>query len=382
MPLRLLIATTVPETLAFILKDQPRFLSLHFDVHIVTSTGIHWEKLAAEQVPTHAVEMQRGISPVYDIFSLFNMIWLLLKVKPDIVHSYTPKAGFICMLAALFCRVPIRVHSFTGLIWPTASGWRKSLLKAVDRLMCACATEIIPEGYGVLHDLEKYHITEKSLRVIGNGNIAGIDVEHFSPKGFMIDDECMRLKKYYGINRQDFVFIFVGRLNRDKGIHELLDAFKQLPDQCKLLVLGALDDSAPISKEALHVLSSHPRVHWMGFQEDIRPAILASDVLVLPSYREGFPNVVLQAGAMERPVIATDINGCNEMITSGFNGWLVPIKNAEVLSEMMYLAFKTSASTLRKMGSSARIRVVSRFERTAHWQRMLTFYQSLHEMNP
>lgn len=375
----LLIATTVPETLAFILKDQPRFLSRHLDVDIVTSPSHQWGELVAEQVPIHAVAMERGISPVRDLVSLCKMIWLMFKLRPDIVHSYTPKAGFVCMLAAWVCRVPIRVHTFTGLIWPTASGWRKSLLKAIDRLLCACATEIIPEGYGVLHDLNKCQITNKPLRVIGNGNIAGVDVEYFSPQALMDKGEGTLLRKYYGIARRDFVFIFVGRLNRDKGINELLEAFKQLPDRCRLLVVGALDESAPISMEALHVLNSHPRVHWMGFQQDIRPAVSVSDVLVLPSYREGFPNVILQAGAMELPVIATDISGCNEVITSGFNGWLVPTQNTEVLAETMYLALRTSASTLRYMGRSARIRVMDRFERTAHWHRMLMFYLTLYQ---
>jgi hypothetical protein len=178
---RLLIATTVPETLAVILRDQPRFLGQHFDVDLVTSPGSKWCTLAHEGVPVHAVPMQRGISPIRDFVSVCRMVWLMLKLQPDIVHSYTPKAGLVCMLAAWVCRVPVRVHTFTVLIWPTAQGWKQSLLKVVDRLLCACATHIVPEGAGVLHDLQMGQITGKPLRVIGHGNIAGVDVGHFSP---------------------------------------------------------------------------------------------------------------------------------------------------------------------------------------------------------
>ena len=375
---RLLIATTVPETLAFILQDQPRFLSQYFDVDMVTSTGHHLEKLAFEQVPIHAIRMERGISPLSDLVSISRMIWLMLKLRPDIVHSYTPKAGFVCMLAAWICRVPVRVHTFTGLIWPNATGWRKSLLKTVDRLLCICATEIVPESAGVLYDLKKNQITEKPLRVIGYGNVAGVDVENFSPRAPGVKSACIQLQKRYGITRQNFVFVFVGRLNRDKGVNELLTAFIQLPDHCRLFVLGDLDDSAPISVETLHLLKLHHRVHFIGFQQDIRPAVLASDVLVLPSYREGFPNVVLQAGAMERAVIASDISGCNEVITSRFNGWLVPIKNINALANTMHLALATPPLVLQEMGRLGRIRVKNRFERGAHWQRMLIFYRSLY----
>jgi glycosyltransferase involved in cell wall biosynthesis len=376
MSSRLLIATTVPETLTVILRDQPRFLSQHFDVALVTSPGSELSTLAHEGVPVHAVPMQRGISPIRDFVSVCRMVWLMLKLRPDIVHSYTPKAGLVCMLAAWVCRVPVRVHTFTGLIWPTAQGWKQSLLKVVDRLLCACATHIVPEGAGVLQDLQMGQITGKQLRVIGHGNIAGVDVGHFSPLDSGLASACTLLRQRFGIGITDFVYVFVGRLNRDKGFNELLAAFGHLPDHCRLLVVGGVDETAPISDHVVQTLKSHPRIHWLGFQQDIRPALQAANVLVLPSYREGFPNVVLQAGAMERPVIATNISGCNEVITPGLNGWLVPVKDAAALAVTMHQALNSSTDVLQAMGRSARERVVDRFERGAHWQRMLSFYTS------
>lgn len=374
---RLLIATTVPETLAVILREQPRYLAQHFDLALVTSPGDKFDRLLAEGVPVHQVPMQRGISPFQDIGSVCRMVWLMLRLRPQVVHSYTPKAGLVCMLAGWVCRVPVRVHTFTGLIWPTAQGRRQRLLKAVDRLLCACATHIVPEGAGVQRDLQAGRITQKPLQVIGHGNIAGVDVAQFSPQAPGLKEMGVQLRKTFGIQNSDVVFVFVGRLNRDKGMDELLAAFIQLPEHCRLLVVGGLDKSAPIDAASFHILESHPRIHWLGFQEDIRPALQTANVLVLPSYREGFPNVLLQAGAMELPVVATDISGCNEVVTHGLNGWLVPVKDVQALASAMNLALSRSSMQLHDMGQAARARIVERFERGEHWQRMLAFYRSL-----
>ena len=374
---RLLIATTVPETLAVILREQPRFLSQHFDVSLVTSPGTDLDKLLEEGVPVYKVPMQRGISLFSDLGSLCRMVWLMLRLRPDLVHSYTPKAGLVCMVAAWVCRVPVRVHTFTGLIWPTAQGWRQRLLKAVDRLLCACATHIVPEGEGVKHDLQAGQITSRPLEVLGHGNIAGVDVAYFSSEDEGVSEAAVDLRKTYGVQDTDFVFVYVGRLNADKGLHELLSAFDELPEHCRLLVVGGVDQAAPLDAMNMRVLVSHPRIHWLGFQRDIRPALQASNILVLPSYREGFPNVVLQAGAMRLPVVATNISGCNEVITPGLNGWLVPAKDVQALVTAMHQALGSSAEELQRMGQAARERVAERYERGGHWNRLLSFYRSL-----
>lgn len=374
---RLLIATTVPETLAYILSKQPQHLNQHFDVSLVTSHGPELNAIHDEGVPVFVLGMTRGISPLRDLVSTWRMVRLLCRVRPDMVHSYTPKAGLVCMVAAWVCRVPVRVHTFTGLVWPTAQGWRQKLLMAVDRLLCACATHIVPEGLGVQRDLEAGRITTKQLRIIGHGNIAGVDVGYFCPLTPGLAQAAGNLRQQYDLQGNDFVYVFVGRLNRDKGLLELLEAFQKLPEHCRLLLVGALDRSAPVSEQLLHTLEHHPRVRWLGFQHDIRPALLAADVLVLPSYREGFPNVILQAGAMARPAVATDISGCNEIITPGLNGWLVPPRDAMALAQAMRQALETPVEALHTMGQAARARIVKRFERQAHWGRMVAFYHSL-----
>ena len=375
---RMMIVTTVPETLATILGGQPAFLSQYFDMHLVTSPGPMFEQVVSQEGLTpEPVTMRRGISPVADLRSIFSMMRVIRRVRPQIIHSYTPKAGLVAMLAAWLCRVPVRVHTFTGLIFPTARGRRQRLLLAVDRLICRAATHVVPEGQGVKHDLERFNVTDKPLAVIGKGNIAGVDCDYFSPGHADVAAAASMLREQLAIGADTFVFCYVGRLNADKGLRELALAFERLPDHARLLVVGGLDESSPPDQDTLARLENNRRVHLSGFQSDIRAALSLSQVLVLPSYREGFPNVVLQAGAMGLPVIATDISGCNEVIKPGKNGWLVPVRDAQALFLAMREALSCPEDKRSNMGRLARQTVQQDFSRPEHWQRMLLFYRSL-----
>lgn len=372
---RLLVVTTVPETFLTILRDQPRFLGKFLDLQLATSPVAEFDRIASgEGIPTNSVIMKRGIHPAHDFLSIFRMLAVLSKVRPDIVHSYTPKAGLVTMLAAFICRVPIRVHTFTGLIFPTQSGLKRKLLVWTDRLICACSTHVVPEGEGVKNDLVRFSITKKRLEKIGHGNIAGVDTTHYSRLASRVGGDAAQLRARTGLTDRDFVFVFVGRLNRDKGIKELISAFNSLDNEPHLLLVGAEDHTAPIDAATLEAIDRNPRIHKLGFQTDIRPALAASNVLVLPSYREGFPNAVLQAGAMELPVIATDISGSNEVIEPEFNGWIVPPRQIRPLESAMSEAMKKPKFELESMGKRARSRIKERFERESHWNRMLEFY--------
>lgn len=372
---RLLVVTTVPETFLTILRDQPRFLGKFLDLQLATSPVAEFDRITSEEgVPTNGVIMTRGIHPMHDFLSIFRMLVVLLKVRPDIVHSYTPKAGLVTMLAAFICRVPIRVHTFTGLIFPTQSGLKRKLLVWTDRLICACSTHVVPEGEGVKNDLVRFLITKKRLEKIGHGNIAGVDTTHYSRLASSVGSHAAHLRTRTGLTDRDFVFVFVGRLNRDKGIKELISAFNSLDNEPHLLLVGAEDQTAPIDPATLEAIARNPRIHKLGFQTDIRPALAASNVLVLPSYREGFPNAVLQAGAMELPVIATDVSGSNEVIEPEFNGWIVPPRQIGPLESAMSKAIKKPKFELESMGKRARSRIKERFEREDHWSRMLDFY--------
>ena len=374
----MLIVTTVPDTLLYILRDQPKFLSEFFELSLATNSDPRIEELCHhENVMVYPIPIIRNISPVADVVSIIRMIQLIVKLKPTLIHSYTPKAGLVSMISAFLTRVPIRVHTFTGLVFPTAQEPTRTLLKWVDRLICFCATDIVPEGLGVKSDLERFSITHRSSDPIGHGNIAGIDIDYFSVDATGMTAAAQSLLESLDLPENTFIFSFIGRLNKDKGVSELVNAFSNLPIEAHLVIAGDLDLSAPLDSATSELIESHARIHALGFVDDVRPLLAISDILVLSSYREGFPNVLLQAGAMRRPAIASDINGCNEIIENGKNGWLVPAKDVDGLQQAMQTAMNEEAQTLHNMGKNAREKVVGQFERQAHWSRMLAFYRAL-----
>ena len=375
MKCRLVICVTVTDTVTYILRDQPRFLSRYFDTHLISGSSAPGALSTVEEVTWHLVPMKRRISLLKDIISLIQMIVIIRRLRPNIVHSYTPKAGLVSMMASWMCRVPVRVHTFTGLIWPTSRGVERLFALLADRAVCAFATDVIAEGEGIKKVLTNKPVDCKDVRVIGFGNIAGVDTDYFSRENVDLISHSVDLRREYNISTRDFVFTFIGRLNIDKGISELITAFKKSTENSwHLLIVGSIDSSNPVSKNDLSEIFRHPRVHLLGFREDVRPSLLASDVLVLPSYREGFPNVLLQAGAMEVPVISTDIPGSNEIVKEGFNGWLVKPKDSDALFEVMQSVYRLSAADRKAVGDRGRLHVLQKFKHTDHWQRILKFY--------
>lgn len=362
--------STVPVSLNILLKGQLEYLNQFYDVTAISGAGKDLDEVhQRERVKIHPIEMQRQISPFKDLKSLIQLYNYFRKEKPQIVHSITPKAGLLSMLAGKMAGVPIRIHTFTGLVFPYKTGKMQTLLIAMDKLLCWAATDIIPEGNGVKQDLIKFEITKKPLEIVGNGNVNGIDLEVFHP-GIVTVEEKERLRKKWGIREQDKVLIFVGRLVKDKGINELIAAFKSLQSineyqaerneiehersstahqltnattlklsdiptyNVKLLLVGPYEqDLDPLQPETIKEIEENPNIIHVGFQKDVRSFLGVADLLVFPSYREGFPNVVLQALAMELPAVVTDINGSNEIITDQINGLIIETKNTEQIAE-------------------------------------------------
>jgi glycosyltransferase involved in cell wall biosynthesis len=378
MKTKLIRTSTVPESLYSLLKGQLQFLSQYYEIIGISSKGTFLDETSKrESVKVIGVDMVRGISPFNDLISLIRLYIQFRKEKPTIVHSITPKAGLLSMLAAKMAGVPIRMHTFTGLIFPTRTGAMQKLLIKMDQLLCWAATNIYPEGSGVKNDLISFNITSKPLKVLANGNVNGIDTHHFTPVQVSAEKQAL-LKHDLGIQPNDFVFIFVGRLVGDKGINELIEAFFKLPTpNTKLLLVGPFESELdPLQPETLKVIETHPNIISVGFQSDVRPYFAVSDCLVFPSYREGFPNVVMQAGAMELPSIVTDINGCNEIIIEGENGTIIPVKNIEAIKTAMQKMMNNKEFYL-KLKENARPMIQSRYEQSVVWNALLEEYQML-----
>lgn len=377
---KIIRTSTIPLSLDVLLKGQLEFLNNHFEVIAVSGQDKHLENVKKrEKVKTIAIEMQRNISPFKDLKSLIQLYRLFKKERPDIVHSITPKAGLLTMLAAKFAGVPVRMHMFTGLIFPTKKGFMKKLLIQMDKLLCWAATNVIPEGNGVKQDLIAYNITKKPLNILANGNVNGIDIDYYNSAHYNTKQK-QSLKKDLNIQENDFVFIFVGRLVSDKGINELVKAFKSLSlanDRLRLLLVGPLETELdPLKEETLKEIESNDAIVSVGYQNDVRPYFAISNVLVFPSYREGFPNVVMQAGAMGLPSIVSDINGCNEIIIPNVNGIIIPPKNTKALKEAMVL-MQNDTVLFQHLKNNARELIVSRYERQEVWEALLEEYESL-----
>lgn len=365
-------------SLDILIKGQLSFLNKDFEVIAVSGQDDYLKNVATrEGVRTEDVPMSRAIEPIKDLVSLIKLYRLFKKEKPLIVHSITPKAGLLSMTAAYFARVPIRIHTFTGLIFPYKSGILKLILLTLDKVTCKFATHIFPEGEGVKKDLIRYKVTSKELRILANGNVNGIDTEYFNPQLFS-DTEKQQLKTTLDLKNADFVYVYVGRLVADKGINELILAFTTISSQfqnCKLVLVGPYEsDLDPLLPKTLQHIESNSAIICTGFQNDIRPYLAISDVFVFPSHREGFPNVLLQAGAMKLPCIVTDISGSNEIISEGYNGIIVNVNDAKMLVEKMLLVYN-DVNLLNQLRLKTRENILNKYQQELVWNAILAEYK-------
>lgn len=375
MSKKIIRAVTVSMSVDFFSPMVKDLQQQGYEVVSVSSPGPELENLRSLGVKVLEVPMERHISLSKDLKSLLQLIKVFRKERPYMVHSMTPKAGLLCMMAAWLTRVPRRIHTFTGLVWPTATGLSRKVLMLTDWLTCACATHVIPEGEGVKHDLQQ-HITRKPMKVLGYGNVRGVDMLRFSRR-----TEVMAMA---GEIRKDdvFTFLFVGRIVGDKGINELMQAFQLLQTECpnvRLLLVGRFEENLdPLKGETMEAIKSNPGIEHVGpkYGDDLLAYYAASDCFVFPSYREGFPNTVMEAGAMDLPSIVTDINGSREIIVDGKNGVIIPSKDVDALYNAMRTMVTDREKTAR-YASQARQMIADRFEQSFVRKCLYEFYEEL-----
>ncbi len=377
---RLLRITTVPISLKLLLQGQFTFFQQQgFEVLTVSASGEEIAYLTEQGIEHKVVPLTRSITPLQDLLCLWHLINIIQKFRPHIVHTHTPKAGLLGMLAARICQVPVRMHTVAGLPLMETSGLKRTILNVTERITYACATRVYPNSKGLRDFIARqFKMKPAKLKIIGKGSSNGIDNEFFS-RNFFLQKQADAIRQQFGIKESEVVYCFVGRLVQDKGLVELVKAFQQIQQHkdSRLLLVGAFEeDLDPLPKEIMNFLKNDKRVVLAGFQNDVRPWMMAADVFVFPSYREGFPNVVMQAACLEVPCIVTDINGCNELIVSGNTGWIVPVKNIEKLFEAMKAANSDRAKA-RQMAIASREWVVANFSRDYVWAELLKEYKYL-----
>lgn len=386
---KLIRITTVPISMNIILRGQLHFMNQYFDV--VGISGYHEKHFneikEREGVRMYQVEMKRSISPVNDIISFWKLFWLFRKEKPQIVHSHTPKAGFLSMAAAWFAGVPVRLHTIAGLPLLETSGIKRTILNIVEKVTCLFANKLYPNSYG-LRDIiiDNRLCAANKLKVIGSGSSNGIDIENFNPDYREdIDTYRNQFRTEIGISDKAFVFCFVGRIAREKGVKELIDAFLRLQKEkvgmtkwgsVQLIFVGIFEkEYGALDAYTQQIILSNDNIKFVGRHDDIRPYLAISNAFVLPTYREGFPNAVLQAGAMGLPSIVTDINGCNEIIINNKNGILIQPKDTVALYEAMKnLLLDDTLRTV--LAGNARNMIVERYKQDVIWKQILLEYQT------
>lgn len=376
----LLHVVTVASSLDF-LKGQARYVSEHgFDVHIVASPDhdLMSRFATTEGASAHEVPMSRTIAPLEDLRSLFRLWSLIARLRPDIVHAGTPKGGFLGMVAAALNRVPVRIYHIHGIRSMTATGWLKVVLQSTEWLACLLSTRVLCVSPSTREAAIAAHLCPaKKAVVLGSGSCNGVDaLGRFDPGR---DNRLPHadLRQHLKLPPTGLVLGFVGRVVRDKGIAELAVAWRDLaarfPD-LYLVLVGPPEQGDPVSPEVLHDLENHPRVRFVAAVTETAPYYSLMDVVVLPSYREGLPNVLLEAAAMRLPTVATRVPGCTDAIVDGVTGTLVPPYSGQALAEAI-AAYLHSPGLRRKHGAAGREHVLRDFDPEALWRKVLTLYE-------
>lgn len=384
--MKLLRITTVPISLQLLLGGQFRYMKdKGYDVYTISADGPEVNEVLKEGVEHIAVPFTRKITPFRDLMCLFQLIRIISSLHPDIVHTHTPKAGLLGMLAAWICRTPVRIHTVAGLPLMVTSGFRRRVLMFTEKITYACAHRVYPNSEGLKKFvLEELKTPAPKVKVIGKGSSNGIDTVAFTPS-LELKQKAKEIRKQHGIGEDDIVFSFVGRVVRDKGVVELVEAFKALNSSQDFHVNGNMyviivgpfeEDLDPLPEEVVSFLRTDKHVVLAGFQSDVRPWIMASDVFVFPSYREGFPNVVMQSCLLEVPCIVSDINGCNEIVSSGTTGLIVPAKDVKSLATAMK-QLVGDMKMRQTFGRAAREFVATNFGRDYVWESIRREYIDL-----
>jgi glycosyltransferase involved in cell wall biosynthesis len=379
--IRLLHLTTVPMSFTF-LRGQPAFLARRgIQVQALSSPGPELHAFSdAEGVPVHGVRMLRQISPLRDLAALARIVRVLRRVRPHVVHAHTPKGGLLGMLGAWMARVPVRIYHMRGLPMTTATGGRRALLRTTERVSCALAHRV----FCVSPSLREVALAEglcppDKITVPGGGSGQGVDAAGRFDPARLPEGTRAAVRAGFGIPAGAAVVGFVGRIVRDKGVAELAEAWGRLRDafpDARLLLVGPFEGRDPLPPGVEAALRGDPRVVLAGEDWDTPRLYAAMDVVALPSYREGFPNVPLEAAAMELPVVSTRVPGCVDAVADGETGTLVPARDAAAL-EGALRAYLADPALRRARGRAGRARVMREFRRELVWEALLAEYGRL-----
>ncbi len=344
-----------------------------FELVSVSPAGRELDLMHAAGVTTHIVPIERYPSPVRDLMSMLRIWWYLVRHRFDLIHVSTPKAAVLGAVAARLSGHRRIVYLLRGRAYENMRGWRRRFMDAMEWLTCRCSTCVIP----ICRELGEVVVREglcpaDRVSMVGAGSSGGVDLDIFRATPD-VTEAARALRQSLGIDASDFVILFVGRLRREKGVNELVEAFLALTPRyphLRLLLLGRYEEADPLKPEVRESIETHARIHVLPWRRDPAVVYAAADVHVLPSYREGFGNVAIEAAAMELPVVASDIMGCREAVENGQTGLLVPPENPAALAQAIE-RLVGDEGLRRAMGRNGRERVERLFRAESVAQGML-----------
>jgi glycosyltransferase involved in cell wall biosynthesis len=369
-----------PFSLHFIAGQVGFMAERRFATSVITSPGEHLEAFGQrEGVAVYGIDMPRRITPLRDLVALARMYRLFRRIRPVIVHAHTPKGGLLGMIAAWLARVPVRIYHIRGLPFVTATGMLRAILWVTERTACTLAHRVLCVSHSVREvaiDSGVCNAGKVHVLLAGSGN--GVDaVGRFNPDRWTRAREDVRRR--HAIPQDALVIGFIGRLVRDKGLGELVAAWKTLREelpQLRLLIVGGFETRDPVPSHVRDTLCSDPRIHMAGWDSNTPPYYKATDVFVLPSYREGFSNVLLEAASMALPVVTTRIPGCIDAVREGTTGTLVEVGDVSDLTSALRLYLR-DAELRQRSGRAGREHVLRHFRREAIWEALYDEYDGL-----
>lgn len=375
----ILFAVTVPISCVFY-RGMLRYLeNAGFATTMVSAPGkLLNETSISEGAPSMAVPMEREIRPLRDLVSLWRLYRAIRAARPEIVDASTPKAGLLGLMAAALARVPCRVYTLRGLRMETATGPKRLVLRLAERVACACAHRVVPVSESLrLRVIELKLATPGKTYLLGNGDCS-VDTEQFTPK-IRNGEQVSRLRQALSLTGKETVIGFVGRFAKDKGIRELVDAFRQLsasrPD-LRLLLVGDFEQCDPVDVQVRRYIELTPTILRSGFVDNTAPYYALMDVFVLPTYREGFPCVPLEAQASEVPVVTTNATGAVDSVQSGITGLVVPMKDAKALTKAIDILLR-NPKMRADMGRAGRKWMERDFRPGIIWQAHAEMYRAI-----
>lgn len=364
---KIVFVTAVPETVSSFLLIYINTLAKKHDVHIATtlSDGENVRGLSP-LVTTHHIDIARNPALLADTRSLFILFCFFKKEKFDVIHSFTPKAGLLTQISAFFARAPLRFHTFTGQVWATKTGFSRVLLKQLDKVTASLATYcLVDSSSQQIFLIQENVITTDNSRVLANGSISGININKFT----FSELTRQKLRNIHNVNKDEFVFLYVGRLKKEKGIPELLNGFAAIKTirNIKLFIIGTDEENLA------HLIEGHNNIKYLGFKTNISEYYSFADMLCLPSHREGFGNVIIEAAACNLPAIASNIYGLCDAVEDGYSGLLHEVKSEHSITASMEKVVNGKID-LDKMRFDARKRVADVFDEKYLLSEFLSFY--------